>query len=71
MTEESGCVNPVESKLKSAGWYKKVKREIFADPRTYENHPRFPPKKLAGMYGVDYSTFTRWRKEARDGNQNL
>lgn len=57
MNEQSNTVR------RSKAWYEKTKREVRADPRTYEGHPHFPVKRLAGMYGVSIKTMYTWMEE--------
>jgi len=44
-----------------------VKREARADPRMYEDHPRYTTKVLAYMYGVSIKTMYTWRDEFNAG----
>ncbi len=47
-------------------YYKKVKRELRADPRIWDKDLRFPLYKLAHMYGITVKTLITWRTEFRE-----
>ena len=43
----------------------KAKRELLADPRFWDKHPRYPFKRLAEIYGVSESTVQRLRHDTK------
>jgi hypothetical protein len=56
----SGDARSVAVKDKSKAYYEKIKREVRADPRTYE---RGYMQVISELYGISPSTASLWKQE--------